>query len=371
MSFALPIPANQHFATMQWLLEDGRPVVRLLDQTRLPTETVYQDCRDGDTVRQAIRTLAVRGAPAIGVTAAYGIAQELLLALQAGMTAGQFDDVLAKSCADYAATRPTAVNLFWAIERMRAHGQASAGQPMATRVQDLVDQASAIHFDDVQCCLDMGRHGAPLLPDRGGVLTHCNTGGLATGGHGTGLGVVRSALALGKDLHVWIDETRPLLQGSRLTAWECAQDGIPSTLICDNMAGWVMKLGKVQAAIVGADRIAANGDSANKIGTYSVAVLCARHNIPFYVAAPTSTIDLDCPTGEQIPIEERSPDEVTTPRGVQFAASGVGVFNPAFDVAPAELIAAIITEEGVARAPFASDLKRFVAQAQRRRAGHL
>lgn len=367
MNSAPIIPESQHFWTMQWLNNGGRPVVRLLDQTRLPTETVYLDCAQPEQVREAIRTLAVRGAPAIGVTAAYGIAQELALAAQDGLSSGGFDHALATSCQLFAATRPTAVNLFWAIDRMAAVGQRTAGNPVAVRVKALMAESEAIHRDDVQCCLDIGRHGAPLLPDTGGVLTHCNTGGLATGGHGTGLGVIRTALAMGKSLHVWIDETRPLLQGARLTAWECAQDGIPGTLICDNMAGWVMQQGRIQAAIVGADRIAANGDSANKIGTYTVSVLCKQHGIPFYVAAPTSTVDLACPSGAEIPIEERHPGEVTHPRGTPFAAAGVGVFNPAFDVAPAPLITAIITEEGVAYPPFSADLARFVAQAQARR----
>lgn len=340
--------------------------MRLLDQTRLPTATVYLDCADPEQVRQAIRDLAVRGAPAIGVAAAYGIAQELALTCSDADQA-TFESELVRSCAAFACTRPTAVNLFWAIDRMRDEGQRSTGQSVGDRIAGLEREAIAIHRDDIACCLAIGDHGAALMPDRGSVLTHCNTGGLATGGHGTALGVIRSAIAAGKQLHVWVDETRPLLQGARLTAWECMQDGIPATLITDNMAGHVMKLGQVQAAIVGADRIAINGDSANKIGTYSVAVLCAHHGIPFYVAAPTSTIDLECPNGEAIPIEERKPSEVTEPQGVRFAPPGIAVFNPAFDVAPAALIAGIITEEGVARPPFSADLQAMVARAKQRR----
>lgn len=359
------LPPHQQFQSVTWL-PGPPPLVRLIDQTKLPGETVYLDCQRPEQLRQAICDLAVRGAPAIGVAAAYGIAQELQLSQQGGAEE-DFDAALAKSCAAFAATRPTAVNLFWAIERMAAVGQRSQGQPLAQRLAALEQEAIAIHQDDLACCLAIGAHGAALMPERGGVLTHCNTGGLATGGHGTALGVIRSALAQGKQLHVWIDETRPLLQGARLTAWECMQDGIPATLITDNMAGHVLKLGKVQAAIVGADRIALNGDSANKIGTYSVAVLCAHHGIPFYVAAPTSTIDVRCPSGEAIPIEERKPSEVTEPQGVRFAPEGIAVFNPAFDVAPAALIAGIITEEGVARPPFSADLLAMVERARQRR----
>ncbi len=340
------------------------PIVRLLDQRQLPGSEQYLDCARPEQVMDAIKTLTVRGAPAIGIAAAYGVAQYLLV-----YPDGEFDDVLTQACARFAATRPTAVNLFWAIDRMWAAGQHSAGKSLVDRQAALVGEAQAIHADDAQCCVDIGRHGAPLLPDKGGVLTHCNTGALATGGIGTALGVIRTAHAQGKQLHVWMDETRPLLQGARLTAWECAKDGMQATLICDNMAGHVMGKGLIQAAIVGADRIAANGDSANKIGTYSVAILCAYHKIPFYIAAPTSTIDLTCPDGQAIPIEERHPSEVTCPQGAQFAPNGVAVFNPAFDVAPAELIAGIITEQGVARPPFAETLRQMVLAAQLRRDG--
>ena len=351
-------------AAVQWLAGPA-PVVRLLDQRQLPATTAFLDCTTPEMVMDAIRTLAVRGAPAIGIAAAYGVAQLLILRPD-----GEFDDVMTQACARFAATRPTAVNLFWAIDRMWAAGQHSAGLPLPQRLAALVAEAQAIHANDAACCEAIGHPGAALLPHAGGVLTHCNTGALATGGIGTALGVIRTAIAQGKQLHVWMDETRPLLQGARLTAWECQQDGIASTLICDNMAGHVMRLGKIQAAIVGADRIAANGDSANKIGTYTVAVLCAHHQIPFYVAAPTSTIDLACPDGTAIPIEERDRREVTAPQGAQFAPPGVAVFNPAFDVAPAALIAGIITEIGVARPPFGPALHAMVQQAQARRDRH-
>jgi len=373
------------FHAVQWLEVSGAPVVRLLDQRRLPHETVYLACSGPSEVQDAIRTLAVRGAPAIGIAAAYGVAQELRLAVADGaerlqapgenlqaprerlQTSGQtFDERMAASCRDFAATRPTAVNLFWAIDRMRRCALASLGQPDAERARLLVEEAAAIHREDLACCLAIGDHGAALLPDDGGVLTHCNTGGLATGGHGTALGVIRSALAAGKRIHTWIDETRPLLQGARLTAWECAMDALPATLITDNMAGHLMKLGRVQAAIAGADRIARNGDSANKIGTYQVAILCQYHNIPFYIAAPTSTVDLACAGGDDIPIEERGAHEVTHLGGHPVAAQGVGVFNPAFDVVPAALIAGIITEQGVARSPFTADLTAMVGRANAR-----
>lgn len=345
-------------AAVQWLAELGQ--LRLIDQRALPARLQHIDCAEAGAVMEAIRTLAVRGAPAIGVAAAYGICL--------GMAqASDFDGDLARLCVEFAATRPTAVNLFWAIDRMKAAGAASVGRPSAERWQLLLAAAHAIARDDAECCLAIGRHGAPLMPDHGGVLTHCNTGSLATAGIGTALGVIRTAIAGGKNLHVWMDETRPLLQGARLTAWECQQDGIDSTLLCDNMAGHLLKLGKVQAAIVGADRIAANGDSANKIGTYAVAVLCKHHGVPFYIAAPTSTVDLQCPDGGAIPIEQRHGDEVARPFGVPFAPAGVAVFNPAFDVAPAELIAGIVTEEGVARPPFAADLAAMVARAAARR----
>lgn len=342
---------------------EGPPAaVRLIDQRRLPDAQVHLDCRHEDEVMEAIRTLAVRGAPAIGVAAGYGIA--LAMARDPGE---EFDRRLAEVARAFAATRPTAVNLFWAIDAMQREGSASAGRPLALRQAALWRKARAIDDDDIACCLRIGAHGAPLLPEDGGVITHCNTGALATAGIGTGLGVIRTAIARGHRLHVYVDETRPLWQGARLTAWECVQDAIPATLLCDNMAAHLLRMGRVQAAIVGADRIAANGDSANKIGTYGLAVLCAHHGVPFYVAAPTSTVDLDCADGGGIPIEQRRSDEVTHPGGRACAPSGIAVFNPAFDVTPAALIAGIVTEEGVARPPFGADLSAMVARARARR----
>ena len=358
----------QSFETVAWVDDATHPRVRMIDQRLLPVETAYLACEEPEEVAEAIRTLAVRGAPAIGIAAAYGVALALVRAVAQGLPAEQFDALLTSELQRFAATRPTAVNLFWAVERMRLCGARSAGQAPTQRARSLRDEALRIHEEDIACCLAIGAHGAPLLPDAGGVLTHCNAGALATGGQGTAVGVLRSAFALGKHLHVYVDETRPLLQGARLTAWECAQDGMPATLLTDNMAAHLMKLGKVQAAVVGADRIARNGDSANKIGSYGVAILCKYHDIPFYIAAPTTTVDLACASGEQIPIEERSASEVTHLRGVQIAPAGVGVFNPAFDVVPAALIAGIITEHGVARAPFTQDLDAMVAQAAAARA---
>jgi len=358
----------QRFQTVAWVDDARWPIVRLLDQRLLPTQTVYLACGEPEEVADAIRTLAVRGAPAIGIAAAYGVALALVRAVAQGMPDAQFDATLAAELQRFAATRPTAVNLFWALERLRQRATRTVGQPAQQRASDLRDEGLRIHDEDIACCLAIGAHGAPLLPDVGGVLTHCNAGALATGGQGTAIGVLRSAFALGKHLHVYVDETRPLLQGARLTAWECVQDGMPATLLTDNMAAHLMKLGKVQAAVVGADRIARNGDSANKIGSYGVAILCKYHGIPFYVAAPTTTVDLACASGEAIPIEERNACEVTHLRSVQIAPDGMDVFNPAFDVVPAALIAGIITEHGVARTPFAPDLDAMVARAASARA---
>ena len=336
------------------------PIVALIDQRLLPSETVWHRYSDPEDVAQAITDMVVRGAPAIGITAAYGIAQAVALGLD-----------FQASCERFAATRPTAVNLFWAIERLQKRAE-QAERTSSGLVAALFAEALAIHAEDRAACLAMGEFGAALLPDSGGILTHCNTGALATGGQGTALGVIRSAVAAGKDLHVWVDETRPYLQGARLTAWECVTDNIPATLITDNMAAWMMRQGKVQAAIVGSDRIAANGDVANKIGTYGVAVLCRHHGIPFYVAAPTSTIDLACATGESIPIEQRTRREVTHMGGwlpatsrseIAIAPGAIAVVNPAFDVVPAELVTAIITERGVAHAPYLAALTAMVQQA--------
>ena len=328
--------------TVEW--KDG--AVRLLDQSRLPGTIEFLDCRDYQTVAEAIRTLKVRGAPAIGVTAAMGVAlgaQAIDAADHASLAAAVY-----KICDELAATRPTAVNLFWAIERMRRKLESLQAQPVSAIKQALVKESQAILEEDIDLCKTMGSHGAKLISDGETILTHCNAGSLATAGYGTALGVIRSAWDQGKRINVIADETRPVLQGSRLTAWELMQDHIPVTLITDNMAGALMKQGKIHLCVVGADRIAANGDVANKIGTYSVAVLAKAHNIPFYVAAPYSTIDLNTKSGADIPIEQRNPSEVTTIHGSHpVAPLNVTVYNPAFDVTPAELITGIITERGV------------------------
>jgi methylthioribose-1-phosphate isomerase len=328
--------------TVEW--KDG--AVRLLDQSRLPRHVEYLDCRDVESVASAIRELKVRGAPAIGVTAAMGVAlgaQGLRMSDEAS-----FVKALLGICEQLAATRPTAVNLFWAIERMKVRLGQLKGQPLETIKTALLKEAQAIHDEDIALCKAMGRHGAELIQDGQTVLTHCNAGALATAGYGTALGVVRAAWEQGKKIQVIADETRPVLQGARLTAWELMQDHIPVTLITDNMAGALMRQGKIQLCVVGADRIAANGDVANKIGTYSVAVLARAHGIPFYVAAPYSTIDLKTLSGADIPIEQRNPLEVTSIHGSHAVApEGVPVYNPAFDVTPAELITGIITERGV------------------------
>lgn len=328
--------------TVEW--KNG--AVRLLDQSRLPGAIEFLDCRDYQSVAEAIRTLKVRGAPAIGVTAAMGVA----LGAQTLQTTDDatFTQTVLKICDDLAATRPTAVNLFWAIERMRRKLESLKGQPVSSIKQMLISESQSILEEDITLCKTMGRHGADLIRDGQTVLTHCNAGSLATAGYGTALGVIRSAWEQGKKINVIADETRPVLQGARLTAWELMQDQIPVTLITDNMAGTLMRQGKIHLCVVGADRIAANGDVANKIGTYSVAVLAKAHNIPFYVAAPYSTIDLKTKTGEDIPIEQRNPSEVITIHGSHpVAPKGVAVYNPAFDVTPAELITGIITERGV------------------------
>ncbi len=328
--------------TVEW--KDG--TVRLLDQSRLPGAVEFIDCRDYREVADAIRELKVRGAPAIGVTAALGIA---LGAQSVNQTEYQnFSRTVLAICDQLAATRPTAVNLFWAIERMKRKLDSLQGQPIQWIKQALILESQAILDEDIGLCLAIGRHGAELIKDGQTVLTHCNAGALATAGYGTALGVIRAAWEQGKKINVIADETRPVLQGSRLTAWELMQDQIPVTLITDNMAGSLMRQGRIHLCVVGADRIAANGDVANKIGTYSVAVLAKAHGIPFYVAAPYSTIDLKTQSGADIPIEQRNPLEVTTIHGsYPVAPDGVAVYNPAFDVTPAELITGIVTERGV------------------------
>lgn len=338
-----PIPAIA--ATLDWIGGEGG-FLRLIDQTRLPGTLVYLDCRDVDTLFEAIRSLRVRGAPAIGVAAAYGVCIGLEPARK--QADEPFFERLAAVCRHLASSRPTAVNLFWALERMEQVARAQRGKmPPEAIYRRLLDEARAIHEEDRQMCRAIGRHGASLLADGQGVLTHCNAGGLATADYGTALAVIFSACEQGKRLHVIVDETRPLLQGARLTAWELRQRGIPATLICDSMAAQVMREGRVQAVVTGADRIAANGDTANKIGTYGVAVLAAAHKIPFYVAAPTSTFDLSLATGEGIPIEQRSAEEITEGFGRRTAPEGMQVYNPAFDVTPAHLIRGIVCERGV------------------------
>ena len=334
--------------------------VRFLDQTKLPTEEVYVTCKTYEDVADAIKTMIVRGAPAIGVAAAMGIAlgvRESRAGNKAEM-ATEFDQI----CRVIGATRPTAVNLFWAIRRMQDKFASLQGDSIGQMKQELITEARRMHAEDIAANQAMGQHGAVLLPSSGTILTHCNAGALATAGYGTALGVIRAAVESGKKLQVFADETRPFLQGSRLTAWELMKDGIPTTLISDNMAGAMMRQGKINAVVVGADRIAANGDVANKIGTYTVAVLAKEHEIPFYVAAPTSTVDLQTPDGNDIPIEQRASTEVTHFAGKQIAPDGVRVENPAFDVTPNRYVTAIITERGVARPPFAESLQKLMAE---------
>lgn len=328
--------------TVEW--KNG--AVRLLDQSKLPGSVEFLDCRDYQAVANAIRALKVRGAPAIGVTAAMGVAlgAEKINASDYPT----FLQAVLKICDELATTRPTAVNLFWAIERMRQKLESLRDHPIPFIKKVLIDESQVILEEDISLCKTMGRHGAELIRNGQTILTHCNAGSLATAGYGTALGVIRAAWEQGKKINVIADETRPVLQGSRLTAWELMQDQIPVTLITDNMAGSLMRQGRIHLCVVGADRIAANGDVANKIGTYSVAVLAKAHNIPFYVAAPYSTIDLTTKSGADIPIEQRNPSEVTTIHGSHpIAPKDVAVYNPAFDVTPAEFITGIITERGV------------------------
>ncbi len=330
--------------TVRWIGGlDGR--LRMIDQTLLPVEFKEIDCRDVETVWEAIKMLRVRGAPAIGIAAAYGVCLGLQNVLDAEEQA--FFRRL-REVADYlAASRPTAVNLFWALKRMETKARELRGRPAREIAESLLNEARKIHEEDRRMCRAIGRHGAELLRDGQGVLTHCNAGGLATADYGTALAVFFAAAESGKTLHVFADETRPLLQGARLTAWELQQRGIDVTVICDSMAAQVMRERKVQAVVTGADRIAANGDSANKIGTYGLAVLAKAHGIPFYIAAPSSTFDLSIAGGAEIPIEQRDPREITHGFGRQTAPEGIQVYNPAFDVTPAELIAAIICEKGI------------------------
>jgi methylthioribose-1-phosphate isomerase len=341
------------FETIEWT-QNG---VVMIDQTRLPHETAYVTCRTYVEVADAIRNMVIRGAPAIGVAAAMGIAL-------GAVHSEDLDRDMPTICDALRNTRPTAVNLFWAIDRMKG----VYGSVQRLRVEEirarLVEEAQKIREEDIAINKAIGRHGAPLVPDHKTVLTHCNAGALATAGYGTALGVVRAAVEMGKHIDVFADETRPFLQGARLTAWELHRDGIDATLITDNMAGHFLKSGRIGCVIVGADRVTANGDVANKIGTYTLAVLAKENNVPFYVAAPISTLDLTLASGDQIPIEERGAKEVTHLQGVHVAPDGIKVANPAFDVTPNRYVSAIITECGVARAPYLESLRELWASAK-------
>jgi methylthioribose-1-phosphate isomerase len=332
-------------------------VVVMIDQRKLPAQEVYVRCKTAPEVARAIKTMVIRGAPAIGVAAAWGIAIGLRRSTATGTQ--KFAAELQKICDLMASTRPTAVNLFWAIERMKhAFGSAVKAGQSVDQIKDVLDrEAQLIHDEDVASCRAMGAFGADVVPADARILTHCNAGALATAGYGTALGVIRGAVEAGKTVAVFADETRPFLQGARLTAWELVRDGIDTTIITDNMTASLMRQGRVNFVVVGADRIAANGDTANKIGTYGVAVLAREHGIPFYVAAPLSTIDLRTPDGGHIPIEERSAREVTHVGSSQVAPAGAKIWNPGFDVTPQHLITGIITERGIFRAPYAESLK--------------
>ena len=335
--------------TLEWTPEG----VVMIDQTKLPRVVEFVTCRTYQDVARAIKDMVIRGAPAIGVAAAMGVALGALAAPD-----GEFEKEFAVICETLASTRPTAVNLFWGIERMK-RVRASMGAASLKEIRArLVEEALRVYAEDIAINEAIGAHGGPLVPDGKTVLTHCNAGALATAGYGTALGVIRSAYASGKKIDVFADETRPFLQGARLTAWELQQDQIPTKIITDNMAGHFLKGGRIGCVVVGADRIAANGDVANKIGTYSVAVLARENGVPFYVAAPTSTLDLTLASGDEIPIEQRPAREVTHVFGVAVAPEGMEVENPAFDVTPARYVTAIITERGVAYPPFEESLAR-------------
>ena len=342
--------------TIEWRTDS----VVMIDQRKLPTSEIYVTCKTANDVARAIKTMVIRGAPAIGVAAAMGIALGMLKSKATGTK--QFTTEFQKTCDLMAGTRPTAVNLFWAIERMKKTfaDAALGGCSVDELKQRLVDDAQRIHDEDVASCKAMGAHGAALVPDTARILTHCNAGALATAGYGTALGVVRAAVEQGKKIAVMADETRPFLQGARLTAWELIKDGIDTTVITDNMSASMMRLGHVDLVVVGADRIAANGDVANKVGTYGVAVLAREHGIPFYVAAPISTVDLGTADGAGIPIEERNAREVTHVGKSQLTPVGAHIRNPAFDVTPAKYVTAIITERGIARAPYSESLALLV-----------
>jgi methylthioribose-1-phosphate isomerase len=343
--------------TIEWNA-DG---VVMIDQRKLPASEKYVTCKTANDVAKAITTMVIRGAPAIGVAAAMGIALGMRRSSATGTKA--FTTEFQRTCDLLAGTRPTAVNLFWAIERMkRTFAEAAQGGASVADLKERLEaDARAIHDEDVRSCRTMGAHGATLVPESARILTHCNAGALATAGYGTALGVIRAAVEAGKHVTVLADETRPFLQGARLTAWELVKDGIDTTVITDNMAASMMRLGDIDLVVVGADRIAANGDVANKIGTYGVAVLAREHGLPFYVAAPLSTIDLDTPDGSRIPIEERNQREVTHVGASRLTPEGARIRNPAFDVTPAKFVTAIITERGIARPPYAESLAQLAA----------
>ena len=340
------------FRTIEW--RDN--AVIMIDQTRLPGEEIYNTYTDFKAVAEAIRGMVIRGAPAIGVAAAMGIAlgaRDIV-----ADTHESFFRQLENVCDVMARTRPTAVNLFWGIERMKRVAEANRDKKLDQIREILKDEAIRIEEEDLTICRNIGKWGANLIPEGATVLTHCNAGGLATAGYGTALGVIRAAHEAGRNIRVFADETRPWLQGARLTAWELMKDGIPVTLISDSMAGFFMNRGEITCCVVGADRVAANGDTANKIGTYSVAVLARENNIPFYVAAPVSTLDLTLSDGSKIPIEERPGNEVTHIKGVAIAPEGISVRNPSFDVTPARYITAIITENGIVKDDYRAGLRR-------------
>ncbi len=338
--------------TIEWT-ESG---VVMLDQKLLPAEEIYHTYVNHLEVAEAIRSMVIRGAPAIGIAAAMGVALGVKNCRTESLT--ELDTAFERICADIQATRPTAVNLFWAVERMKSVYSKARAQGIPAIRSALIGESITMHSEDVAANRMIGRWGQDLIPGKAQILTHCNAGALATAGYGTALGVIRAAVEAGKEIHVFADETRPFLQGARLTAWELQKDGIPVTVITDNMAGYFLHQGKIDCVIVGADRIAANGDVANKIGTYSVAVLAKENGVPFYVAAPISTLDLSLPDGGHIPIEERDPEEVRKIKGIALTPANTQVANPAFDVTPNRYVTAIITERGVARAPFEESLKK-------------
>jgi methylthioribose-1-phosphate isomerase len=347
--------------TLEWLPEG----VSFLDQTKLPLEETYVLATTYQEVATVIRDMIVRGAMAIGVSGAMGVA--LGIDRSTATDIDSLNKEVAEICEHLAATRPTAVNLFWGIGQIRdLYNQlAAADTPIPQIKEKVVARAREMYDEDIAACKQLGDNGADLLPQQGTILTHCNAGALAACGYGSALGVIRSAVARGHQLDVFADETRPYLQGARLTAWELMKDNIPTTVLCDNMSAHLMKQGRIQAVIVGADRIAANGDTANKIGTYGVSILAKEHGIPFYVAAPWSTIDVKTANGDLIPIEQRNPREVTHSNGIQMTPTGVSIENPAFDVTPAKYITAIITERGVLRAPFTESIQRLAQQTAR------